>query len=301
MSAPSYNVDLVVVGAGPAGVAAALMAASLQLRTVVVEADRVGGALHRIGAVENVSGGWSTGVQFADALAADLLRLEDAGRCTVVRGKAAAVHGHDDRAEVVIEDGTVLTAAAVVVATGVETLTPHGVAWVTAPEGFAALPLWRAVPQDLVGRTYVLGGDRPLGTWLRTHPKSTKQLHVLHPVADDYKLGEVVGDERVRLVPVAHVAVTRPAFGGEWLLEVKDRTGGSTTYAAATVLGNLGNTPASLPGLASGQDGYCPPELQHPRIRIAGDLRSAQFQRIATAQGSGAEAVLANYYAQPRA
>ncbi|MEU8136505.1 FAD-dependent oxidoreductase [Streptodolium elevatio] len=301
MNTPSFDVDLVVVGAGPAGVAAALMAASLQLRTVVVEPGRVGGALHRIGAVENVAGGWSTGVQLADALVADLARLGEAGRCTVVRNRAAAVRGHDDRAEVVLEDDTVLSAAAVVVATGVETLTPQGVAWVTAPEGFVAPPLWRAAPQDLVGRTYVLGGDRPLGTWLRTHPTSTKTLHVLHPAADDYKLAEVAGDERVRLVPVAHIAVTRPAFGSEWMLEVKDRAGGSTTYAAATVLGNLGNRPASLPGLVSGQDGYCAPELQHPRIRIAGDLRSAQFQRIATAQGSGAEAVLANYYAQPRA
>lgn len=34
----------------------------------------------------------------------------------------------------------------------------------------------------------------------------------------------------------------------------------------------------------------------NPRIRIAGDLRSASYQRIATAQRSGAEAVLAYNY-----
>ncbi|MGW0665331.1 FAD-dependent oxidoreductase [Streptodolium elevatio] len=300
MSALPYDADLVVVGAGPAGVAAALMAASLQLRTVVVEADRVGGALHRIGAVENVVGGWSTGAQLADALAADLVRLEEAGRCIVVRGRAAAVRGHDNRAEVMLEDGMVLAAAAIVVATGVETLTPHGVGWISAPEEFVAPPLWRAAPEDVVGRTYVLGGDRPLGTWLRTHRKSPQMLHVLHPAADDYKVAEVVGDARVRLVPVSRVAVTRSAYGAEWLLEVTDRAGRSTSYVANTVLGNLGNQPASLRGLVSGQDAYCPTELQHPRVRVAGDLRSAQFQRIATAQGSGAEVVLANYYAEQR-
>ncbi|WTX00962.1 FAD/NAD(P)-binding protein (plasmid) [Streptomycetaceae bacterium NBC_01309] len=300
MSARPYDADLVVVGAGPAGVAATLMAASLKLRAVVVEADRVGGALHRIGAVENVSGGWSTGVELADALAADLARLQAADRCTVVRGRAVAVRGHDDRAEVALEDGRVLMAGAVVVATGVETLTPHGVGWVTAPEEFSAPPLWRAAPDDLVGRTYVLGGDRPLGTWLRTHPQATRTLHVLHPAADDYKVVEIAGDERVRLVPVSRVAVTRSAYGGGWLVEVRDRSGGSTAYAATAVLGNLGNKPAVLPGLVSGQDAYCPPELQHPRVRVAGDLRSAQYQRIATAQGSGAEAVLANYYAEQR-
>lgn len=69
------------------------------------------------------------------------------------------------------------------------------------------------------------------------------------------------------------------------------------TYEAKTVLSNLGNTPAALAGLTIGEDGYCPPDQQHPRIRIAGDLRSARYQRIATAQGSGAEAVLSCYYA----
>ncbi|MFE5550185.1 hypothetical protein ACFQ71_41530 [Streptomyces sp. NPDC056534] len=44
------------------------------------------------------------------------------------------------------------------------------------------------------------------------------------------------------------------------------------------------------------ENGYCPPEMQHPRIFIAGDLRSGRFQRITTAQGSGAEAALAYYY-----
>lgn len=44
-------------------------------------------------------------------------------------------------------------------------------------------------------------------------------------------------------------------------------------------------------------DGYCPPAGQHPRITVAGDLRSARFQRIMTAMGSGSEAALRAYYA----
>lgn len=42
---------------------------------------------------------------------------------------------------------------------------------------------------------------------------------------------------------------------------------------------------------------YCPPIGQHPRIIVAGDLRSARFQRIMTALGSGSEAALHAYYA----
>ncbi|MFG3157972.1 NAD(P)/FAD-dependent oxidoreductase [Streptomyces sp. NPDC048219] len=292
-----HETDVLVVGAGPSGVAAAVMAASLNLRTVVVEAGAVGGKLHVIGALENVPGNWSTGPQLAEALAADLDRLQQADRCSVMQGRAVSVTGYDDRAELVLEDGRALSAQLIVVATGVTALAPPDADWISAPARLSVPPLWRTKPADLAGRTYVLGGDRPLGTWLRTHPHSSTTLHVLCPPTDDYKIAEVEGDERVRIVPVAHVALSPLAYGDEWTLQVKDRQGEHKSYVAKTVLNNLGNAPAGLEGLVASEDGYCPPGKQHPRIRVAGDLRSAQFQRITTAQGSGAEAVLASYYA----
>ncbi|MEV0604533.1 FAD-dependent oxidoreductase [Streptomyces sp. NPDC050315] len=297
MSATPHEADVLVVGAGPAGTAAAVMADSLNLRTVVVEADSVGSKLRTIGALNNVSGNWSSGPQLAEALASDLVRLQRDGRCSVVRARAVGVRGYDDRAELVLEDERVLTARTIVVATGVAALTPSRASWVSAPPQLSAPPLWRTAPADLSGRTYVLGGDRPLGTWLRAHSKASATLHVLYPSADDYKVAEVSGDDRVRLVPVSHVAVRQPAYGDGWTLDVTGRNGDHTSYLATSVVGNLGNTPAALEGLSQGEDGYCPPEKQHPRIRIAGDLRSGRYQRIATAQGSGAEAVLAGYYA----
>ncbi|GAB2606658.1 FAD-dependent oxidoreductase [Streptomyces capparidis] len=297
MSSLSNDADVLVVGAGPAGVAAALMAASLKYRTVVVEADRIGGKLPAIGALGNAPGSWSTGPQLVEALALDLKRLEMSGWCTVEHGRAVAVSAYDDRAELALEDGQVLRAQVIVVATGVTSLTPDDVSWIDAPTDIAAPPLWRAVPADLANRTYVLGGDRPLGTWLRAHPDVATTLHVLHPLSDDYKVAEVEGDNRVRLMPVAHVSLAGPATGGGWAVEVTDRRGQRERHIAATVLSNLGNRPAALKGLLEGEDGYCPSEQQHPRIRVAGDLRSARYQRIVTAQGSGAEAVLAWYYA----
>src|SRR5690606_5296815 len=103
--------------------------ASLNLRTVVVEADSVGGKLHVIGALENVPGNWSTGPQLAEALAADLDRLQRAGRCSVVQGRAVSVTGYDDRAELVLEDGRALSAQLIVVATGVAALAPPDADW----------------------------------------------------------------------------------------------------------------------------------------------------------------------------
>lgn len=107
----------------------------------------------------------------------------------------------------------------------------------------------------------------------------------------------MVRDKRVRLVSVDHVNIAASKLGAGWTVDVTDRAGQRKVYAVDTLLTNLGNRPAALEGLERSADGYCPTPLQHPRIRIAGDLRSAQYQRIATAQGSGAEAVLASYYA----
>ncbi|MFJ6250630.1 MULTISPECIES: FAD-dependent oxidoreductase [unclassified Streptomyces] len=296
MSTLSFDADVLVVGAGPAGVAAALMATSLNMKVLVVEADSIGGKLQTIGALENVSGNWTTGPQLAEALAADLSRLEQAGRCSLVRSRAVGVKGHSDRAEVLLTDGQVLTAQAVVVGTGVSALTPADTDWISTAPSLSMAPLWRAKSEQVGPRTYVLGGDRPLGTWLRAHPQSTATLHVLAPATDDYKLAEVSGDERVRVVPVSHVSVSQARHGTDFIVDVENRGGERSTYVATAVLSNLGNRPAALEGLAVDEGGYCPPEMQHPRIFTAGDLRSGRFQRITTAQGSGAEAALAYYY-----
>ncbi|MGI5451488.1 FAD-dependent oxidoreductase [Streptomyces sp. CA-243310] len=296
MSTPSFDADVLVVGAGPAGVAAALMATSLNIKVLVVEADSIGGKLQTIGALENVSGNWTTGPQLAEALAADLSRLEQAGRCSLVRSRAVGVRGHSDRAEVLFADSRILTAQAVVVGTGVTAMTPADTDWISVAPSLSTPPLWRAQHDQVGPRTYVLGGDRPLGTWLRAHPQSSATLHVLAPPADDYKLAEVSGDDRVRVVPVSHVVVSQVGPGADFIVAVENRRGERSSYAATAVLSNLGNRPAALEGLVVDEGGYCPPEMQHPRIFIAGDLRSGRFQRIATAQGSGAEAALAYYY-----
>lgn len=60
---------------------------------------------------------------------------------------------------------------------------------------------------------------------------------------------------------------------------------------------NLGSKPTVLCGdVAVDAYGYCPPEIQHPRILTAGDLRSSGYQRIMAAYGSGCEAALRVYY-----
>ncbi|MEW2393032.1 FAD-dependent oxidoreductase [Streptomyces venezuelae] len=291
----SPDTNLLIIGAGPAGTAATMMAVSLGMRVHLIERHRVGGKLHHVGALSNAPGNWSTGPELAAALTADLERLAPTNLLRRTTGVVTEVNADDEQAHVGLADGTRHGAAAVIVATGVTTLSPADTDWITGPAGLWPAPLWRTPPADMRGVTWVLGADRPLGTWLRAHPDVTRTISVLCPQEDDYKATEVATDPRVHLVPCSAVTITSdPAHG--WTLDVTERSGDQRQFLASTLLGNLGNRPAALPGLAQAADGYCPTDKQHPRVWTVGDLRSARFQRIITAQGSGAEAALAHYY-----
>ncbi|WP_327677643.1 FAD-dependent oxidoreductase [Kitasatospora sp. NBC_00458] len=281
--------DLVIVGGGPAGCAAAVMAASVGLRSVLVERREVGHTLRRVPAVENVLG-FATGGAFADAVTADVRRV--GALCEVRAGDAAAeLHADEEGVTVRLASGAAVRARYAVVATGVRAALPAEAGWITSDAG-PVPPVWEADASALAGRrALVLGADRPLGTLLRAHPRTPLDLVVPHPPSDAYKADEVRGEDRVTLLEVGSLELRREGDG-------RVAAGGLGTFDPDAVFVNLGCRPAALPGsLVRGEDGYCPPGRQHPRVLTAGDLRSARGQRIMTATGSGGEAALQAYYA----
>ncbi|MFF5924028.1 FAD-dependent oxidoreductase [Streptomyces flavochromogenes] len=296
--------DLIVVGGGPAGCAAARTAAGVGLRTILIEPNGLCRSLHRIPALDNVLGGWTNGRELADSIAADLRSTE---LCRLELGsRVTAVHPEEDRVTVAADvtaapdaDGKVFTAPYAVVATGVSPLQPGDVTWITAPGGLKLPPLWQAdAAADASSRTIlVLGGDRPIGTFLRAHPADRTRLLVAYPEADTYKIEEIRDDPRVTLLPVEHVTLTRWGPDGT-SAELTCRDGERRTVTADAAYVSIGSAP-TVPGggLVRGEDGYCRPADQHFRVLVAGDLRAARFQRIMTAMGSGSEAALQAYYA----
>lgn len=298
------DTELLIVGGGPAGCAAAVMAASVGMRSVLIESgDAVCGALRRIPVVSNVLG-VTSGPDLAAAIEADLARCD---LCRVELGsRATLIDAFDDRVEVTVEPvapvgpargpGARLTAPYVVVATGVGPLGPEGVGWLGVA-GRALPPLWEADPAAIDGRTVlVLGADRPLGTVARAHPELRTRFVVAYPPEDGYKTEEIRRDSRVELVAVRRLELgpsSAPVSA-----EVRTVEGERRVLTADLAFLNLGSAPAPPAGaVAADRSGYCPPGSQHPRVFTAGDLRSVRFQRIATAMGSGGEAALGAYYA----
>jgi thioredoxin reductase (NADPH) len=113
--------DFVVIGAGPAGLAAAVYAASDGLSTIVWDRDVPGGQASYATMIENFFG-------FPDGIGgAELAR--NAGRqaegfgaeLMFLRGvRGSRLKGHDEPVELILDDGSEVTASVVLAATGID-------------------------------------------------------------------------------------------------------------------------------------------------------------------------------------
>ena len=113
--------DFVVIGAGPAGLAAAVYAASDGLSTIVCDRDVPGGQASYAAMIENFFG-------FPEGIGgAELARL--AGRqaerfgaeLMLMRGvQGSRLKGHDEPVELILDDGSEVTASVVLAATGMD-------------------------------------------------------------------------------------------------------------------------------------------------------------------------------------
>src|SRR5207249_1509826 len=119
--AQRQHYDFVVIGAGPAGLAAAVYAASDGLSTLVCDRDVPGGQASYATMIENFFG-------FPDGIGgAELARL--AGRqaerfgaeLLLMRGiRGSRMNGHDEPVKLILDDGSEVTASVVLAAPGMD-------------------------------------------------------------------------------------------------------------------------------------------------------------------------------------
>jgi thioredoxin reductase (NADPH) len=109
--------DLIVVGAGPAGLAAAVYGASEGLSTVVVESTAIGGQAGMSSRIENYVG-FPAGISGGDlAFRAEVQALKFGARTTVPRS-ATTLEARKDCYVVGLDEGSTLQGRTVVIATG---------------------------------------------------------------------------------------------------------------------------------------------------------------------------------------
>ena len=116
-SLPDRCFDLVVVGGGPAGLAASVYGASEGLRTLGLEKFAVGGQAGSSSRIENYLG-FPTGISGGDLTRRAMIQAEKFGRSLTAPCEATSLREEAGHLILGLSDGTELAARAVIVASG---------------------------------------------------------------------------------------------------------------------------------------------------------------------------------------
>jgi len=110
--------DLLIVGAGPAGLAAAVYGASEGLKTLLIEREAPGGQAGTTSRIENYLG-FPAGLTGADLARRALAQARRLGAEIVSSQEASSIARADPYRTIVLDDGSELSCQAMIVATGV--------------------------------------------------------------------------------------------------------------------------------------------------------------------------------------
>ncbi|RZU51150.1 thioredoxin reductase (NADPH) [Krasilnikovia cinnamomea] len=306
--------DLVVVGAGPAGLAAAVYGASEGLSTIVVDAVAAGGQAGTSSRIENYLG-FPAGISGADLADRAVIQAKKFGATLTVPAEATRLEACDGHHVVAIDDGTRLRTRTVVIATGAR-YRKLNVPRLAEFEGTSIYYAATFMEATFCTRqpVCVVGGGNSAGqaTIFLARYASTVRLLIRHDdlgrdmsrylvdqierlpnveVLRHTEVSELHGEEgRLRTVVVTDKATgdrreiptsvlfvfigAQPCTG--WLAQcvAMDDRGYVLTGGAAAA-----PTPASLL------------ETSRPGVLAVGDVRSGSIKRVASAVGEGAMAV----------
>jgi thioredoxin reductase (NADPH) len=303
--APREEVDLLVVGAGPAGLGAAVYAASEGLETLVIESTALGGQAGSSRRIENYLG-FPAGISGAELTSRAVTQAFKFNARTATPFRAESLEEFEDRYLVRLEGDHVVVARTVILATGAQyrRLPVNGLRDFEGISVFYAAgpPEARLCGASRVG---VVGGGNSAGqaaVWLARGGALVTLLHRradLRETMSDYLIREL---ERHGVVVRDRSEIAALHGKGGQLESVTVKTGERLPLSFLFFF--LGALPCTdwldgavardedgfiLTGTAAGADHLL--ETSLPGVFSAGDVRSGSTKRCATAVGEGAMAV----------
>jgi len=309
------EVDLLIVGAGPAGLSAGVYGASEGLRTLIVDTHGIGGQARSSSLIRNYLG-------FPRGVSGGVLARQAYEQAWVFGARFAfmqhvtGLRADADRLVATLSEGATVSARAVVLATGVayrrlgipalEALAGAGVFY-----GGSGSDVHRMSGQDV----YVLGGANSAGQEALHLARYARRVTLVvrgTPGMSHYLVRQLAATPNVEI----RLGTEIVGGGGDgWLthLVLRDRASGAETSVAADGLYlSIGARPHTewLPAeIARDNRGFVltgadvprdtwplerdplPLETSMPRVLAVGDARHGSVKRVASAVGAGSIAI----------
>lgn len=311
--------DLVIVGGGPAGLAAAVYGASEGLRTVVVERIAPGGQAGRSMRIENYLG-FPTGISGSELSERATLQANKFGACIPIGRMGITLTFEQTQAVLHLDDNEKVTTKCVLIATGAD-YRMLGAENCDRFEGcgiyYAATPLEAQLCRG--SEVLVVGGGNSAGqaaVFLSAHASKVDLVIRGNDLNKDMSRYLVQRIESSPNIEVLRNTEVRRVFGDGFLNEVElinNKTGEARRLKSPAVFSFIGAVPRTdwLPRdiekdakgfVATGQAVAQSPhwtaqrapfflETSRPGVFAAGDVRSGSVKRVASAVGEGSMAV----------
>jgi thioredoxin reductase (NADPH) len=310
--------DVVIVGAGPAGLAAAVYGASEGLDVAVLDATAPGGQAGSSSRIENYLG-FPDGISGAELTTRATIQAQRFGALLAspcrVASLAVAANGS---LTVGLADGASLAARTVVAASGARVRRlplPNWERLEGAGIYYAATDLETAASDS--SRVFVLGGGNSAGQaalyLARRHARVTIVVNTdsLTASMSQYLIDRVLASDRIDVTPASEVVAVEGADHLESVAVRNMATGAVTQLAASGLYSFIGAKPASgwVPDqVARDPEGFVLTDVAAPvrpgarRARLpyettvdgmfaAGDVRAGSMKRVAAAVGEGSSVI----------
>jgi thioredoxin reductase (NADPH) len=315
--------DFIVVGAGPAGLAAAVYGASEGLSTVVFDAVATGGQAATSPRIENYLG-FPAGISGAELAERAVIQAEKFGAHISVPVEAIALEERDGHYAVCLDDGTAVAGLAILIATGAR----YRKLDIPRLEEFEGVSVYyAATPVEaracVGGPAIVVGGGNSAGQAALFLAEHAARVHLVvrgNEVEEDmsrYLVDQLRHHPRVE---IHHHSEVREVIGDGTLhaVVIEDNLTGERRALDARAMfvfigaephvrwlgdqlalddhGFIITGPAAVQAAPEAQRWYLsrPPfllETSRPGIFAAGDVRSGSIKRVASAVGEGSMAV----------
>ena len=321
--ATSTLYDLVVVGAGPAGLAAAVYGASEGLQVAVIDRDAPGGQAAQSARIENYLG-FPRGLSGADLSHRATAQAQRLGAEMVLARTVDRLEQRGSIHAVGFDDGTEIEARAVIVATGVSyrILAAEGLADFTGRGVFygASASEARATEGDDV---YVVGAANSAGQAALHLAEFARKVVILvrgeslTASMSQYLIDRIEASDTIEVRCRTEVVRGGGTDHLEWLTVVDRLTGEEETVVANWLYAFIGALPRTDwlgDRVARDERGYIRPgpdvaalddegprwplerqplllETSVPGVFAAGDVRRSSMKRVASAVGEGSTAV----------